>query len=39
MEIDGEPAAFGVMIPDLNWAARDLGGKLFPFGWISCCGA
>ena len=34
MEIDGEPAAFGVMIPDLNWAARDLGGKLFPFGWI-----
>ncbi|HEX7760726.1 MAG TPA: dATP pyrophosphohydrolase [Caulobacteraceae bacterium] len=33
MEIDGEPAAFGVMTPDLNWAARDLGGKLFPFGW------
>lgn len=33
MEIDGEPAAFGVMVPDLNWIARDLGGKLFPFGW------
>jgi hypothetical protein len=33
MEIDGEPAAFGVLIPDLNDWARDLKGRLLPFGW------
>lgn len=33
LEIDGEPAAFVVLLPDLNHAIRDLNGKLFPFGW------
>jgi hypothetical protein len=32
-EIDGEAAAFIVMLPDLNDAIRDLKGKIFPFGW------
>jgi hypothetical protein len=31
-EIDGEPAAFGVAIPNVNEAIRDLEGKLFPIG-------
>lgn len=33
VEIDGEPAAFGVCLPNLNEAIRDLNGSLFPFGW------
>ena len=32
-EVDGVPAAFGLCLPNLNEAIRDLGGKLFPFGW------
>jgi len=32
-EIQGEPVAYIWMIPDLNEAIRDLGGKLLPFGW------
>jgi len=32
-EIKGKPAAYIWMIPDLNEAIRDLGGKLLPFGW------
>jgi len=32
-ETEGEPAAFMVMIPNLNEAAADLNGRLFPFGW------
>jgi hypothetical protein len=32
VEIDGEPAAFIILLPNLNEAIRDLGGKLFPFG-------
>jgi len=32
-EAEGEPAAFIVMIPNLNEAIADLNGKLFPFGW------
>lgn len=32
-EVDGEPAAFGLALPNLNEAIRDLNGKLFPFGW------
>ncbi|MCC7410366.1 MAG: N-acetyltransferase [Gammaproteobacteria bacterium] len=32
-ELDGEPAAFVVGLPDLNAAARDLDGRLLPFGW------
>jgi hypothetical protein len=33
LEIDGEAAAFGVVVPDLNDCIRDLDGRLFPFGW------
>jgi hypothetical protein len=32
-EVDGEPAAFGLCLPNLNAAIRDLSGRLFPFGW------
>ena len=32
-ELDGEPASFGVMLPDVNEAISDLHGRLFPFGW------
>lgn len=31
-EIDGNPAAFITMIPDVNMAAHGLNGRLFPFG-------
>ena len=33
-EYDGVPVAFIVALPNLNEAARDLGGKLLPFGWL-----
>jgi len=33
LEIDGEAAGFGVLLPNLNDAIHDLDGKLFPFGW------
>lgn len=32
-EHDGEPVAFMVSLPDVNEFIRDLGGRLFPFGW------
>lgn len=32
-EVDGEPAAFAVALPNLMEAARDLNGSLLPFGW------
>lgn len=32
-EVDGEPAAFGLCLPNLNAAIADLGGRLAPFGW------
>lgn len=32
-EYEGRPVAFIVALPNLNEAARDLGGKLLPFGW------
>jgi hypothetical protein len=32
--IDGEPAAVAVALPNLNEIARDLDGKLFPFGLL-----
>ena len=32
-EIDGEPAGFIVLLPDINIAIADLNGRLFPFGW------
>ncbi len=33
-EYDGEPVAFIVALPNINEAARDLRGRLFPFGWL-----
>jgi len=33
VETAGEPAAFMILIPNLNEAISDLNGKLFPFGW------
>lgn len=32
-EIDGEPAGFMVLLPNVNEAIADLGGRLLPFGW------
>jgi hypothetical protein len=32
-EVDGEPVAFMLTIPDLNEMIRDLNGSLLPFGW------
>ncbi len=32
-EVDGVPAAFGLCLPNLNEAIRDLNGLLLPFGW------
>jgi len=32
VSIDGEPAAIALAIPNINELARDLDGKLFPFG-------
>jgi len=32
-ELDGEAAAFIVLLPDINEAAADLNGRLLPFGW------
>ena len=32
-EVDGEPAAFMITIPDVNEMIADLDGRLFPFGW------
>jgi len=33
IEIDGEPAAFIVLLPNVMDLIHDLGGKLLPFGW------
>jgi hypothetical protein len=33
VELHDEPIAFGVCLPNLNEAIRDLGGRLLPFGW------
>jgi len=32
-EIDGEPAGFIALLPDINEAVADLNGRLLPFGW------
>jgi len=32
-ELAGRPVAFIVALPNVNEAARDLGGRLLPFGW------
>jgi len=33
-EVDGEPVAFIVVLPNINEAIHGLKGKLFPFGWL-----
>ncbi|MEO6581667.1 MAG: N-acetyltransferase [Sphingomicrobium sp.] len=32
-EVDGEPVAFMLTLPDINELIGDLDGRLFPFGW------
>jgi hypothetical protein len=32
--VDGEPAAFMVLLPNINEVIRDLNGRLLPFGWL-----
>ena len=32
-EVDGEPVAFMMTLPDLNEMTADLNGRLLPFGW------
>lgn len=32
-EVDGEPVAFMMTLPDMNEALKSLGGNLLPFGW------
>jgi len=33
-EVDGEPVAFMLTIPDINELLKDLNGELFPFNWV-----
>ena len=33
-ELDGEPVGFIATLPNLNYVAADLGGRLLPFGWV-----
>jgi hypothetical protein len=33
-EVDGEPAAFIVVLPNINEVIRDLNGRLLPIGWL-----
>ena len=33
-EVDGEPVAFMLTIPDINELIKDLNGELFPFNWV-----
>ena len=33
-EIEGRPVAMFVVVPDVNQAAKDLNGRLLPFGWL-----
>ena len=33
-EVDGKPAAFIVVLPNVNEVIRDLNGRLLPFGWL-----
>jgi hypothetical protein len=33
-EVDGEPAAMIVLLPNLNEIIKDLNGRLLPFGWL-----
>lgn len=34
-ELDGEPVAFGLVLPDVNAAIRGFNGKLLPFNWAT----
>ncbi|RKF18269.1 N-acetyltransferase [Altericroceibacterium spongiae] len=34
-ELDGEPAAFMITLPDANEPIKKINGKLFPFGWLT----
>ncbi|RDC60515.1 putative uncharacterized protein YghO [Alteripontixanthobacter maritimus] len=34
VELDGEPIAFMMVLPDINDMLAKIGGRLFPFGWI-----
>jgi len=31
-EVDGEPVAFSISLPDMNQVFKKMGGRLFPFG-------
>ena len=33
-ELDGEPVAFMMSLPDVNAVLKPMNGKLFPFNWI-----
>ncbi len=33
-ELDGRPVAFMLTFPDMNELLSDIGGRLFPFGWV-----
>jgi hypothetical protein len=33
-EVDGKPAGVVLAVPNVNEAIRDLGGRLFPLGWL-----
>jgi hypothetical protein len=33
-EVDGEPVAFMITLPDINELTKDLNGELFPFGFV-----
>jgi hypothetical protein len=33
-ELDGEPVAFMLALPDINVALKPMGGKLFPFNFV-----
>ncbi len=33
-ELDGEAVGFGILLPNLNEAIADFGGRLLPFNWI-----
>jgi hypothetical protein len=33
-EIDGEPVAFMITLPDINELIKDLNGEMFPFGFV-----
>ncbi|HYD25360.1 MAG TPA: N-acetyltransferase [Croceibacterium sp.] len=33
-EVDGEPVAFMMSLPDVNAVIKPMGGRLFPFNWV-----